>query len=369
MIKFIYKLNQEAYAKMEHIYDKIAVFLFCTAFYVTDISNGVNIKIVPILMAIIFSAAYSYFDYKGLKAVLATVFTAICIFMPEYVYFIPLVVYDTVLEKSWLWIPVAVAAIINFVNVPLLIFITVVAFSLVAVLLKYRSKTLRKAKHQLYELRDNSKEMAMKLEESNKELIEKQDNEITLATLNERNRIARDIHDNVGHMLSSSILQIGAMIATGKDEAEKEKLRQLNKTLSSAMDSIRTSVHDLHNEALDMHSEIQKLIDSFTFCKAELDYDIQSNPDKKLKYCFISIIKESLANIIKHSNATYVSVRLHEHPALYQLIIQDNGTLVSKEQSSGIGLANISDRVAAFKGNLNIRTEKGFRIFISIPKE
>jgi signal transduction histidine kinase len=53
---------------------------------------------------------------------------------------------------------------------------------------------------------------------------------------------------------------------------------------------------------------------------------------------------------------------------LYQLIIQDNGTAVKKEQSSGIGLANISDRVASFNGNLNISTEKGFRIFISIPK-
>ena len=334
---------------MEHIYDKIAVFLFCTAFYVADISNGVRIKIVPILVAIIFSAAYSYFDSKKLKAAFVTVYTAICVFIPEYIYFVPLVVYDTVLESSWLWIPVAIAAVIQFSNIPLLTFVTVIAFSLVAVLLKYRSKSMRKVKKQLYDLQDSSKEMALKLEESNRELMEKQDTEITLATMNERNRIARDIHDNVGHMLSSSILQIGAMIATGKDETEKEKLTQLNKTLSSAMDSIRKSVHDLHDEALDLHSEIKKLTDNFTFCKAELDYDIQSNPDKKLKYCFIS-------------------VRLHEHPALYQLIIQDNGTTVSKEQSSGIGLANISDRVSSFKGNLNISTEKGFRIFISIPK-
>lgn len=351
---------------MEHIYDKTAVFLFCTAFYIAD-SNGIQVKIIPILVAIIFSAAYSYFENKMLKAGLIVAFSAICVLMPEYIYFVPLAIYDTVLD-NWLWIPAAAAAAIGYAKIPLLTFVLVIAFSLVALLLKYRTKIFRKVKKQYNELRDSSREMALKLEESNKELIKNQDNEITLATLNERNRIARDIHDNVGHMLSSSILQIGAMIATEKDEAEKEKLRQLNKTLSNAMDSIRKSVHDLHDEALDLHSEIKKLTDSFTFCEAELDYDIQSNPDKKLKYCFISIIKESLANIMKHSNATHVSVKLHEHPALYQLVIQDNGTAVKKEQTSGIGLTNISDRVASFNGNLNISTEKGFRIFISIPK-
>jgi signal transduction histidine kinase len=205
---------------MEYIYDKIAVFLFCAAFYIAD-SNGIQIKIVPILVAVIFSAAYSYFDNKLLKAGFVVAFSAICVAMPGYVYFVPLAVYDTVLD-NWLWIPVAVAAVIDFAYVPLLTFVLAAAFSLVAVLFKYRSKVLNKVKKQYIELRDSSREMALKLEESNKELMKNQDNEITLATLNERNRIARDIHDNVGHMLSSSILQIGAMIATEKDEAERK---------------------------------------------------------------------------------------------------------------------------------------------------
>lgn len=352
---------------MEQIYDKAAVFLFCTAFYIADISGGVKGKIVPVLVAVIFSAAYSYFDGKKIKAVLTAAFCAVCVFLPEFLYFIPLAIYDAVLENR-MWVFAIAAAAVNFQNTPLLTFILITAFSGIAALLKYRSKSLQKMKKQFTELHDSSREMALKLEQSNKELLKNQDNEITLATLNERNRIARDIHDNVGHILSSAILQVGAMIATASDEASKENLKQLNKTLTGAMDSIRKSVHNLHDEALDLHSEVKKLIDSFTFCEAELDYDIQSNPDKKLKYCFISIIKESLANVMKHSNATRVTVKLQEHPALYQLVIQDNGTAVSKEQRSGIGLANISDRVASFSGNLNISTEKGFRIFISIPK-
>ena len=67
-------------------------------------------------------------------------------------------------------------------------------------------------------LRDTSTELNLVLQEKNKNLMEKQDYEIYLATLRERNRIAREIHDNVGHMLSRSILQMGALITIHKEE-------------------------------------------------------------------------------------------------------------------------------------------------------
>lgn len=52
-------------------------------------------------------------------------------------------------------------------------------------------------------MRDTTKEIAMQLKQQNRDLMEKQDYEINIATLNERNRIAREIHDNVGHLLSA----------------------------------------------------------------------------------------------------------------------------------------------------------------------
>ena len=58
------------------------------------------------------------------------------------------------------------------------------------------------------------------MEQKNKELLEKQDYEIQVATLNERNRIAREIHDSVGHLLSRSILQLGALKAVHRQEPE-----------------------------------------------------------------------------------------------------------------------------------------------------
>jgi signal transduction histidine kinase len=164
-------------------------------------------------------------------------------------------------------------------------------------------------------------------------------------------------------------LQIGALLAINKDEQTKEYLRIIKDTLSEAMDSIRTSVHNLHEESIDLQTEILKLTSSFNFCTIKFDYDVETNLQKNIKYCFIASTKEALSNIMNHSNATMVMVTIREHPALYQLIIQDNGIQGSYHSENGMGIRNITDRVASIGGNVNISTDNGFRIFITIPKK
>ena len=80
------------------------------------------------------------------------------------------------------------------------------------------------------------------------------------------------------------------------------------------------------------------------------------------------MVKEAFSNIIKHSNATDVVVVVRVHPGLIQLVVQDNGTGTKPPDGEGIGLGNISDRVAALSGQVNITADPGFRIFISVPK-
>ena len=151
-------------------------------------------------------------------------------------------------------------------------------------------------------------------------------------------------------------------------------LDNLDQSLNQAMTSVRTSVHDLHDESINLQEAVHGLISDFQFCSVTLDYDMGYEVPKDIKYCLISIIKEALSNISRHSNATQASIILREHPALYQLCITDNGTQVKspsllQNSSSGIGLSNMKDRLAPLHGNLQIHTEKGFRLFITIPKE
>ncbi|HHV58939.1 MAG TPA: two-component sensor histidine kinase [Clostridiaceae bacterium] len=211
--------------------------------------------------------------------------------------------------------------------------------------------------------------MTIKLENQGRELMEKQDFELNLATLNERNRIAREIHDNVGHLLSSAILQSGALLSICHDKKIKENLKALKDTLDQAMNSIRKSVHQLYDESIDLDTKVREIIGQFTFCDVSYDYSISTNPGRKLKYTFITVVKEALANIIKHSNATHVEIIFREHPAIYQLIIRDNGTVDKFSTDEGMGLKNMTDRVYSLNGNINITAKNGFEIFISVPKE
>ena len=240
---------------------------------------------------------------------------------------------------------------------------------ILAGLLEKRSRTCIELEQELRCQRDDSRERSLLMAQKNKALLEKQDYEIYNATLKERNRIAREIHDNVGHVLSRSILLVGALKTINKDAGLAPLLQKLEDSLNAAMNSIRSSVHDLHDEAVNLEEAERGMAREFAFCPVEFHYDMSRNIPREVKYCFISITKEALANVMRHSNATMVSITLREHPALYQLCIEDNGTCLDpEEKKEGIGIVNMRERVKALMGTLQISKEKGFRIFITIPK-
>lgn len=104
-------------------------------------------------------------------------------------------------------------------------------------------------------------------------------NEIRIATLSERNRIAREIHDNVGHMLSRAILQLGAIMTVYRKDTIYDNLVPIKYSLDTAMNNIRESVHDLHKDGLMLkkqlnpyfqHLEIMILILYVTYHKMQI---------------------------------------------------------------------------------------------------
>jgi signal transduction histidine kinase len=346
--------------------DKATLFVLCAVFYI-EYHMDIYI-VVPLICVVIVSAFLSYVDDGRVRIGTAVLYFAACVFYPVLLFFLPVIVYDVLSTNYQAGLLLAVIpAGIGFQTLPAESSIFIILFTGLSFLMKRRTVLLEKTRNEYIALRDTTKEFSLQLEGKNKELMEKQDYEINLATLNERNRIARDIHDSVGHTLSNAILQTGALLATCRDEAERERLKTLKDTLSAGMDSVRSSVHGLYEESIDLYTEIKRLCDGFDFCPITLDYDMDSNPDKKVKYTMLSVIREALSNIIRHSDATQVRLTLREHPALYQLIVRDNGT--KKEMSGdGLGLKNIAQRVEAVGGLVNIGYDTGYMVFVSIPK-
>ena len=153
-----------------------------------------------------------------------------------------------------------------------------------------------------------------------------------------------------------------------KNESVAEELKAVQEGLNESMNNIRSSVHNLHNEALDLKKAIQKLAEANKDFATNFEYDVENDIPMKIKYCMISIVTEGYQNAIKHSNGTKVEITVREHPGLYQLLFSDNGNN-AKLKESGIGLHNMEERVRELSGTISFSVESGFRIFVSIPKE
>lgn len=243
-----------------------------------------------------------------------------------------------------------------------------------AIMLSYFTEQLLGYQMKLHSMRDASMEHDMLMEQMNHQLIEKQNAQIYNATLKERNRIAREIHDNVGHMITRSILQVGAIGVINTDEKLKAPISDLKSTLDTAMDSMRKSVHDLYDESVDLRQALAKLKPTDSAFAFSLEYDCEDDVPRDVKYAFIAIAKEAVNNAVKHSNGDEIRIIVREHPTFYQLEIMDNGTTaderrISGETGDGIGIKNIKERVAAIGGIMRIKADDGFRIFVTLMKK
>lgn len=364
---------------MYEIIDKILLFIGCTAYYLFRIDS--SLAIIPILIALALSCFFIYFEDGRIRLAGSLLFAAICFFRPDYIVFLPLVLYDVLLTRNqWAVVTMPILLLYHRKIYSSDIVFAAIGYITVAYILRFKTDRINKLQMDYNELRDASTQISLQLEAKNKDLLANQDAQINLATLNERNRISKEIHDNIGHLLSRSLLQIGAMLIFAKEEPIREGLTSLKESISQGMDQIRNSIHHMYDESIDLYQQLDRLVKDFTACHINYEYDIKNPPPLPIKHSLIAIVKESLANVMRHSNATKVSLLLREHPAIYQLIIQDNGTLSKQQQKflaemierqdfgSSMGLRNIFERVKGFHGNINVSFDQGFKLFITIPK-
>lgn len=384
---------------MQGIGNRLILLICCLVLAGSD-QGATSAVIIGLLMAFITGCAGLYFDNKMLRLIPGIIFSVLTLRNPDFFFFMPVIFYEwldfccefyTFKQKNRQISKEEITNNRRCIMTALLIIFTmyksltstsinnilcIAALFVISIWMGIFTNKYTELKQKFIVTRDTSAELNLVLRNKNRYLIEKQDSEIYLATLRERNRIAREIHDNVGHMLSRSILQTGAVLTINKDENVQPFLEGIKDTLDQAMTSIRTSVHDLHDDAIDIKEAVRDITKDMTDYVVTIDYDMQNDVPRNVKYCIISVVKESVSNIIRHSNADKVNISIHEHPGFFRLLIQDNGTKCRKKNimeemengNLGIGLSNIKDRVETLNGTLDINADNGFRIFISIPK-
>lgn len=347
-----------------------------------------TLLVTPLLVTAAILAFQLYTERKALQLGLQLLFAALCFPFPLLCLFAPALVYSSCRTGHWRWLVLLLLpGYYSFAYLGLITLLFSAAACGLAVLLQRRSLTVQKLLSRYFSLQDESRLLHGRLESRQQQLLEQQDTEIHLATMNERNRIARDIHDNVGHLLSSALLQTAALktaataaaaTTKGPSSDDSRLLDQLQATLNQAMSSVRESVHQLHETSVSLEHYLQRLIDEFSFCKAFCSIDIYSEPGKEHRYSILSIVKEALSNIMKHSEASELVLRLREHPGFYQLLIENDGVMAESGSrgrvqfddmlNRGIGLRNMQERVESLGGQFRLDVDKRFRLFITLPK-
>jgi signal transduction histidine kinase len=234
----------------------------------------------------------------------------------------------------------------------------------------------------------NSAKNPLRSSKKNRDLRERQDMEIHVATLNERGRIAREIHDNVGHLLTRSVLQVEAFqVVHAKDEQTRKEFEEVGSTVHEALDKVRESVHDLHADAFDLETQLKGIVNGCNELDIELEY-LAENIPTSVGYYFVALTREAISNTLKHSTADSMHISALEQPGFYRLSINDNGTEKQVtphtqgftrrammpankpgQMKSGIGLRSMEERVRNLNGFFRIDSSDGFRIVASIPRQ
>lgn len=198
------------------------------------------------------------------------------------------------------------------------------------------------------------------------------------ATLQERNRIARDIHDSLGHSLTALNVQLETALKLWSSDPEKaiNFLAQAKKLGSTALQDVRHSVStmrsnpllgmSLENEITSLTKELERSTNISAICDIELKCFLPS----ELNIVIYRIIQEAMTNITKYANATEVNIKLQALPTELVLIIQDNGKGFNTNQNTtGFGIQGMRERTLAQGGKFEINTfpRKGCRITAKFP--
>jgi signal transduction histidine kinase len=185
----------------------------------------------------------------------------------------------------------------------------------------------------------------------------------------ERSRLARDLHDGLGGLLSG--IKLTLMNMKGNAIITREAIDLYDHALSLLDTSIKELRHVAHNlmpETLFRYGLKQTLSD---FCEGVEGkglkvnfafYGVEKRYDEKLEIATYRIVQELVNNAMKHSGATEIAVQLVSEEERLSITVQDNGKgmdLKSQNISTGNGLANIRSRVASFGGHFDLSSEHG----------
>ena len=190
-----------------------------------------------------------------------------------------------------------------------------------------------------------------------------------------RTRIAGDLHDEVGSMLSGLAMQAEIMELDQQksDPARLHRISEISRMTLSKMRDVVWSIDSRRDQVKDLLDRMRENAEEMLTPKDIIfQFDLgELSPEKKLpvdvrQHLFL-FYKEAINNIVKHSNATAVNIRFGQFSDHFELTIHDNGSgVVQGAPSSGFGLQNLEMRADKLGATFHLNKENGFKVGLSM---
>ena len=244
---------------------------------------------------------------------------------------------------------------------------------LVYMILMVRSQMSEKER--ILSLNEELNEANEKLRQANVQLEEYAREAERMVETRERNRLAREIHDTLGHALTGIItgLEACTVLLDVAPEAAKEQLKAIGEVARQGMTDVRRSVKALRPDMLEKF-ELKEALESTVremrqATSAEITYECKTGLngfDDDEEEIIYRIVQESITNSIRHGKAEKIHIVIDREYNMLRIRIQDNG-LGCKEIKKGFGLHHMQERLNMLQGELYCNGDHGFVVEARIP--
>ena len=192
----------------------------------------------------------------------------------------------------------------------------------------------------------------------------------------ERQRIANDLHDDLGGLMATVKLHFNAL----KDKKSPELFDKTNTLIDEAYNKVRSVAHAKNSGVIAKHGllksvkEMANKISISNQLEIEvIEYGLETRLENSLELTLFRIIQELISNAVKHAQASEISIHITNHGDMINLMVEDNGKGFNASQitktNKGMGINSIDKRVEHLDGKMTIESEKnkGTTIIIDIP--
>lgn len=345
-------INKKSIMKSKNNINKITIFVsLILSLVILSYLSYYHLSITFYIFFILFESFY----FKGVLKII--------LFIINYLsYITPLALSNTYIDNGFLFNiynkTISRGFIINIVESSISYF----SYFIIVMLIK----KVRKNKKNIYILNQELEEQNLKLKEYSKKIEE-------LTISKERNRVAQELHDSLGHYLMAISMHIDVLDKTLDISPEKSK-NILSKTkiiVDNSIDELRSTVYSLKKNNINIISSVNSLTENLSISNnisfnVNISNDIE-NVSLLIKDALYKTIKESITNGIKHGKASQFIIDLFIKDNIIYLSILNNGIKPDNIIKSN-GLNGMEDRLRVLNGKLNVEnTLDGFKVSCTIP--